>query len=91
MSNTKHTPGAWQTAGSSLVNEFKVALTVRAADDELDTAAVARDIARALNSHDELLAALRNAVGCLEYHYCSEFRKAIDAARAAIAKAEGVQ
>lgn len=89
MSNkTSHTPGPWQASGSSLVNGFKVALSVRAGDSEVDTSAIARDIAAALNRHDEMLEALRRIIKAVDRGYQSATWKAVDEARAVLAKVD---
>jgi len=96
MSNTKHTPTPWAAGGSVIEREGEtIAQAFRMTGCPIDQPVVnAAFIVRAVNSHDQLVAALREAIEIIQAidqtdNTCdaridvSEFRAALAAAEAA--------
>jgi hypothetical protein len=92
MSNTKHTPTPWAAGGSVIEREGEtIAQAFRMTGCPIDQPVVnAAFIVRAVNSHEQLVAALRDLLpDAIGNHIGGPDTQArIDAARAALAAAE---
>lgn len=88
--SAKHTPTPWEVKGNLNKIENAKGLTVcDLRSNTVDADADAEFIVRAVNSHEELLAVVRNLVTCMDAEPDGFHVAFIAQAKKAIAKAEG--